>query len=182
MQPVLPDQRFQTLPLRSFSHNATLKIESLIAQPSAGANQECVILHRMEASYGQQGKLTARTTHPRRGLRLFGHIDPKSRDNDLSRVDCRKVLPNIAAVVLGNGYAEPASLQLRVQIGAVDEQVRPVQRQTIAHSQQSRRHHCDPRPEIAVMHVDMVYAAFLQLNGVVRSQPRVQQGFQSTPG
>src|SRR5882762_9387820 len=129
-----------------------------------------MILHRMEASYGQQSKGTTRTTPPRRRFRLFPYIDPKSRDNDLSRGDRGKVLPNIAPVELGNGYAEPAILQLRIEISAVDEQIRPVQSQAIAHSQQSRRHHCDPCPEIAVMHVDMVYAAFLQLNGVVRSQ------------
>src|SRR5712672_3093200 len=103
----------------------------MVAQSRTSAHQECMILHRMKASYGQQSKGTARTTPPRRRFRLFPYIDSKSRDNDLSRVDCGKVLPNIAPVVLGNGYAEPAILQLRVKISAVDEQVRPVQRQAI---------------------------------------------------
>ena len=59
LQSVFPDQQFQTLPLRPFPCNRTLKIEPTIAQSSTGANQKCMILHRMQASHSQQGEGTA---------------------------------------------------------------------------------------------------------------------------
>src|ERR1700691_3619232 len=120
-------------------------------------NQECMILHRVETANRQQRELARRATtcrlgRFRGGLRL--HSQPQ--DADFLGINPREMFENIAAVVLGDGYAEAAVVQFRIEIGSMQKQVRAVQRQAEACSKQPGRNHSNPRTKITMMYVNVL--------------------------
>ena len=107
------------------------------------------------------------TSHARR-------IHSHAPDYDFCRFHFGVVFENEAPVELRNSHAERAVPELGVEIGAVQQQVRTVQGQAEVDIEQTRRNHRNPRGEISVMHMDVLHAAPLQLQGVAGTEQRVQ--------
>src|SRR5258708_11213820 len=178
LQATLSDEQFKMFPLRSFSSNFAFKSASVVAQLSTRTHQKRVVFHIMQSSNCQQLEGAACPTPPDK-FDACGHVNAEPRHNNLCRIDGWKVLKNIVAIVIRDGHAEAASLQLRIDIDVIPEQVRSMEGQAETNTQQPGGYHCNPRSKIAVMHMNMIHTALFELCGVACPQQGVQKCLKS---
>ena len=83
-------------------------------------------------------------------------------DQHLARINIGISLQNVLAIEIGNGDAEPAVREFRVQVIRSNQQIGAVQGHTEAGPEKAAGDHSRPRREIAVMDVNVPDALFAQ--------------------
>src|SRR5579863_4916253 len=108
----------------------------------AGTHQECMVLHQMQPSYGQQRK--GNILFCDWSLTSFEHAHTEAHDLDLSRLDIRKVLQDVLPIEFRNGEAKSALLQLRIEMSRMQQQIRSVERHAKRQAEKASRGQCNP--------------------------------------
>src|SRR6266478_4018905 len=138
LEPRRHNLTFESRALRPLADDPAEEVETLVAKRGASLDQEAVVLHLMQASDREETEPPVVRFGGGGGYGPGKHaIDPKTLHDNFFRGRRRVVAENVLAVEIRDRYTELASTQLgREQLRAL-QQIRPVQGETEADSEQT---------------------------------------------